>query len=418
MAESDTAGAGAPGEPKPRALTREDVPRILAEADREWEALSPEERAARKAESEKADQEAFEAAKQAARPTLDALQRLGGSVQKYAAEMLVSPLSGAAQAVTSPLCALAEPPRGIVESPASQKAFADLLASIEPANPIRPEDVRKAVADGVRDGIVAAGQNPTPPPPEPLTRPRFEDAHTEALLAALREAFPGFKPTDQWWSHVEHELKDAHHRSNPRGHRDFCDAYWNWSAEELVRHLEAEGRVKPLPKRRGKTVCERLRELHEKDPDFAETAPERELARKIGKNSPGCFSKSHYWNTVLKPARAEVRSRKRLAKAGQKLNAAIPSKAQARLENWDQREAVGRLQDEMDAVEILDRRLLELHKENPAFAEAATESEVAQRIGDLPEDCLVKSPYWQNVLKPRRDELQARARDSEIDGGH
>jgi hypothetical protein len=240
----------------------------------------------------------------------------------------------------------------------------------------------------------------------------------EDLLAALREAFPGFKPTVSWWVHVETELKTAHHRSNPEAHDVFVDAYPYWTAGDLLRHLEAEGRVKPPRTPRGRTVCERLRELHAKDPDFAEKASEKEVARRIEKKGPGSLAKSAYWLFTLKPRRAEVRARRALRKAGLQSNAANPTKAEARAGEWDQRETVRRQDDAMDAVAILDTRIRDLHEEDAAFAETATEGEIARRIGNVPEDALERSDYWRLTLKPRRDQLRARARDAEIDGGH
>jgi len=90
---------------------------------------------------------------------------------------------------------------------------------------------------------------PAPQPnPELSGRPAFEVAPGPELLAAMRQAFPGFKPTGSWWFHAERELKNAHHRSNPEGHGAFCSAYPNWSAEDLIRHLEAEERIPKRPR--------------------------------------------------------------------------------------------------------------------------------------------------------------------------
>jgi hypothetical protein len=241
---------------------------------------------------------------------------------------------------------------------------------------------------------------------------------TEDLLAALREAFPGFKPTGGWWFEVEKVLKTAHHRGNPEAHDAFCRDFPNWSAEDLLRHLEAEGRVKPPRTPRGRTVCELLRELHAKDPDFAENDSERAVAQRIGKKGPGSLAKSDYWLFTLKPRRAEVRARRALRKAGLQSNAATPTKAEARAGEWDQRETVRRRDAVMDAVAILDTRIRDLHGEDPDFAETATEGEIARRIGNVPEDALGMSDYWRLTLTPRRDQLRARARDAEIDGGH
>jgi hypothetical protein len=159
--------------------------------------------------------------------------------------------------------------------------------------------------------------NPKSPPPSPDGPPLFEAAPTKSLLVALREAFPGFTPTSGWWSAVERELKNCHHRSNPAGHDAFCAAYVKWSAEDLIRHLEAEGRVKRPRKPRGPTVCERLRDLHATETDFAETASVRELAKRIGK-APATLNDSHYYQAKLKPRRAEVAAQKKTVKRAQR----------------------------------------------------------------------------------------------------
>lgn len=244
MAESDAAGPGAAGGPKKRAITTREG--ILAAIDREWAALTPEERARRKAEAEKADHEAFEEARRAMRPTLEALERSAESARQFAA----------AAAPWAPAQPFVLDPNGRGE------ALRELLSQIEPAHrTVDPEEIRAAAADAVK--------------------------------AALSES-------------------------------------------------------KKPPKPRGPTVCERLRELHKEDPDFAETAPERALAQRIGKKSAGSLSKSAYWEFTLRPKRAEARARAQLARAGLRSNAATPSKAQARSDNWDQREAVRRMDAEID----------------------------------------------------------------------
>lgn len=158
---------------------------------------------------------------------------------------------------------------------------------------------------------------PAPPPAPPCRVPAFEADPPKDLLAALREAFPGFKPTDQWWIFLEDELKTAHHRSNPQAHDAFCAAFPNWSAEDLIRHLETEGRIKRRRKPRGPTVCERLQALHAKEPAFAETASVRMLAKEIGR-APASLGGSHYYQTKLKPIREEIAARKKAAKAAQR----------------------------------------------------------------------------------------------------
>jgi hypothetical protein len=241
-----------------------------------------------------------------------------------------------------------------------ERQTAPLVAEMERAAKLGRQ--LEAAAAPARRMMAALGLeegDPPPPPPKPERpshpppppdRPSFEvEDPPKDVLAALKEAFPGFKPTGNWWAHVETELKNAHHRSNQQGHDAFCAAYPYWTAEDLLRHLESEGRVKRPPAPRGKSVCERLRELHTEDPDFAETAPERVLAKRIEKKSAGSLSKSAYWQFTLKPKRMEARARAQLARAGVRSNAATPSKAQARSENWDQREAVRRIDAEIDS---------------------------------------------------------------------
>ena len=216
MAESDAAGPGSTGGPKARSLTREDLPRLVAEADREWQSLTPAERARRKAEAEKADREAHEAARRAALPTLEALERMTETARR-AAQMAGGLDAGAAR-----LGIPAGPPYEPASIPAGLGHHLPLDLSVfefEPAAGLSAEDIR-AVADAVK--------------------------------AALAEAKKDRKP-------------------------------------------------------RGETTCERLRDLHVNlDPDFAETAPERQLAKRIDR-STGTFPDSHYWRTVLKPAREKAR---------------------------------------------------------------------------------------------------------------
>jgi len=348
MAESDAAGPGSPGGPKSRALTREDLDRLLDDSEREWAALTPEEKAQRKAETEKADREAFEKASRAMRPTLEALERSTASAAKAFDTAWQLPQLAAGTF---------DPPRGIGHDPSDRdRALAEILDAVEPARPLRAEDVRKAVADGVREALAEAAPKPatnserlpttpagglftggaawqagqaalfvaramqeleTAPaeqPPATTQRPLFELDPSKRLLDALREAFPSFTPTDQWWLHVERELKDAHKRSNPEGHDDFLAAYRIWSADDLVRHLETTGWVKRPRTPRGDTTCERLRDLHVNvDPEFAETVSERLLGERI-EREPGTFPSSHYWRTVLQPKRREVKAKIREGK--------------------------------------------------------------------------------------------------------
>ena len=133
-------------------------------------------------------------------------------------------------------------------------------------------------------------------------------------MDALREAFPGFKPTDPWWAHVEHELKDAHHRSNPGAHDAFCRDFWNWSAEDLLRHLEAEGRIRPRQRGRSRKRTVDNLDVHQwiaaqivKDPGFRHLSQ-----REAAKLSEGLFSAraigtSPVWREMKRQLALEIR---------------------------------------------------------------------------------------------------------------
>jgi hypothetical protein len=227
MAESDAAGPGSPGGRNARALTREDIDRLLAEAEREWESLTPEERARRQAESEKADREAYEAAMEAARPTLEAFDSATRAARPILEAIERAAGSGLGRLFDPP----PEDPRWIV---GNQPLDPALLKSIEPVRrPLSEEEIRAAVADEVRKAI-------------------------------------------------------------------------------------AEAALKKDRKPRGDSTCERLRDLHTNiDPEFAETASLRKLAERI-ERSTGALHESTYYQTKLKPIRAEIAARKREAKKAQK----------------------------------------------------------------------------------------------------
>lgn len=362
MAESDAAGPGSPGGPTSRALTREDFDRLLAEGEREWAALTPEERAQRKAESEKADRDAFEEANRAMRPTLEAFERSISSAKKEFNTVRQLPQLAAETF---------DPPRGIGHDPSDRdRALAEILDAVEPARPLRAEDVRKAVADGVREALAEAAKEgpadsgqpatypavggvvwslpivqavravaslnildqplsepatglsadlppnetpakPSTQPPVSAQRPPFELAPSKRLLDALREAFPGFMPTDQWWFHVERELIDTHKRSNPEGHDAFRAAYRHWSAEDLVRHLETEGRIAAKPRGRkrkrtveGMDVHQWLMAMAVKDPSIRYLS-ERE-AKELGPFSARGIGLSWVWKQWKRDLKAEA----------------------------------------------------------------------------------------------------------------
>jgi len=168
MAESDAAGPGAPGGRNKRALSREDIDRLLAEAEREWESLTPEERSRRQAESAKADREAHEAAMAAARPTLEAIERAAAMGAQLASLAGTQPGS-----LFNPL---PEIPAGIVGHRPLDPALLDFIKPVE--RPLSEEEIRAAVADEVRKAIAedAASKKERKPRGE-STCDRLRDLH-------------------------------------------------------------------------------------------------------------------------------------------------------------------------------------------------------------------------------------------------
>jgi hypothetical protein len=141
------------------------------------------------------------------------------------------------------------------------------------------------------------------------------------LVERIREWWPPFEPgVVGHWVRLEREIKNLRHElgTDQRTHEEFDAARLLWSAEDLVAYME-KIRMIPKSKRgpRGPTTCERLRELHRQDPDFAETAGVRDLAKRIDR-SPGALDGSHYYRTVLKPKRAEIEARKKAVNRPQK----------------------------------------------------------------------------------------------------
>jgi hypothetical protein len=93
-------------------------------------------------------------------------------------------------------------------------------------------------------------------------------------------------------------------------------------ADEVRKAFAEAAASKKDRKPRGETTCERMRDLHLNiDPEFAETASEPKLGKRIGR-SPGTFPDSHYWTTVLQPkrrqVRAEIQEAKRKAREAQR----------------------------------------------------------------------------------------------------
>jgi len=89
-------------------------------------------------------------------------------------------------------------------------------------------------------------------------------------------------------------------------------------AEEVRKAVAEAVAPKKDRKLRGDSTCERLRDLHSNvDPDFAETANLRDLAKRIGR-SAGSFHGSAYYQTKLKLKRAAIKVRKKKVKDAQK----------------------------------------------------------------------------------------------------
>lgn len=111
-------------------------------------------------------------------------------------------------------------------------------------------------------------------------------------------------------------------------------------ADEVRKALAEAVAPKKDRKPRGETTCERLRDLHVNiDPDFAETAPEPKLGKRI-ERSPGSFPYSHYWVTVLRPKRQKVRAE------------ILEAKRKAReAQRWGHFDSVGRHDDDVQANE-------------------------------------------------------------------
>ena len=68
---------------------------------------------------------------------------------------------------------------------------------------------------------------------------------------------------------------------------------------------------------RGKSTCERLRELHASDPDFAETASLEDIGIRIDRKR-GTFDGSAYYLNKLRPMRDELKARKKKVNNPQK----------------------------------------------------------------------------------------------------
>lgn len=124
-----------------------------------------------------------------------------------------------------------------------------------------------------------------------------------------------------------------------------------WNVETLSAFIDNRVLAKKGRTPRGETTCERLRKLMQEDPGFVVESSERQLARRIGRKSPGCFSGSAYWNNEVRKLRMLHRTKIRGARRGTKRNSAFMTIDQARSADYDQREYVAKLQAEIDRWE-------------------------------------------------------------------
>jgi hypothetical protein len=77
--------------------------------------------------------------------------------------------------------------------------------------------------------------------PEPAAhgRPVFEIDPSARLVACLRQAFPGFSPTDRWWIQLEIELKTVAWRTGPQNHDQFVARYPHLRGDDVIEFLQA-----------------------------------------------------------------------------------------------------------------------------------------------------------------------------------
>lgn len=194
------------------------------------------------------------------------------------------------------------------------------------------EPTRRILAEfGIDEDEGGGAAPPSPPatPPHRYTplqsparspRPPFEIDTPAHLLAALRQAFPGFKPTDRWWFHVEGQLKEISHRGNPAGHAAFCVAYARWTAEDLLRHLEAEGLVERMkggrPHKRtveGLDVNQWVAAMAAADPTFRHLS--QKAAAELGPFSARAIGTCEIWIQMKAMLKAEADEEAERAKA-------------------------------------------------------------------------------------------------------
>lgn len=68
-------------------------------------------------------------------------------------------------------------------------------------------------------------------------RPVFEVDPSARLVACLRQAFPGFSPTDRWWFKVEVEIKNVAWHTDPEHHRQLVANYPNLRGDDVIEFL-------------------------------------------------------------------------------------------------------------------------------------------------------------------------------------
>jgi hypothetical protein len=79
--------------------------------------------------------------------------------------------------------------------------------------------------------------------------PLYEADPSETLLAALRNAFPGFNGTAGWWREVEEEIKKRHRLRDESGYGFFRSQYPKLTSDDLLRILIDDEWIKPKARR-------------------------------------------------------------------------------------------------------------------------------------------------------------------------
>jgi hypothetical protein len=74
-------------------------------------------------------------------------------------------------------------------------------------------------------------------------RPIFEVDPQPELVAALKEAFGYFAPTDLGWWRVECTLKKVSREADQAGHEEFCRAFNSMIADDVIAFLVKHGLI-------------------------------------------------------------------------------------------------------------------------------------------------------------------------------